>query len=183
RWATPRDASEFGASCPQPVRQDRRMGVGATAEDCLFVNVWTPDVKGRLPVLVWIHGGAFRVGASSAPFYDGVPFAKDGVVMVSLNYRLGRFGFFAHPSLDAPQGNFGLMDQIAALRWVKRNIAAFGGDPDQVTVFGESAGGASVLYLLTSPATEGLFHRAIIQSGGAIRYPGHSTRRVQVGSP
>lgn len=172
-WTAPRDATKFGSSCLQPQRQDRATNFGATAEDCLYLNVWTPAVGGSAPVMVWIHGGAFRVGSAAAPFYDGAAFARSGVVFVSLNYRLGRFGFFAHPALGKVQGNFALMDQVAALAWIKRNIAAFGGDPSQITVFGESAGGASVLYLLASPATEGLFARAIIQSGG-----GHQISRA-----
>ncbi len=172
-WSEPRDATKFGTSCPQPQRRDRATNFGPTAEDCLYLNVWTPDVRGSAPVMVWIHGGAFRVGSAAAPFYDGAAFARSGVVFVSLNYRLGRFGFFAHPALGEVQGNFALMDQIAALMWIKRNIAAFGGDPAQVTVFGESAGGASVLYLLASPATHALFARAIVQSGG-----GHQISRA-----
>ena len=122
--------------------------------------------------MVWIHGGAFRLGSGSGFLYDGTDFAKDGVVLVSINYRLGALGFFAHPALtkaaatDAPLGNYGIMDQIAALKWVKRNIAAFGGDPDNVTIFGESAGGVSVLTLLTTPAAKGLFAKAIVESGG-----------------
>lgn len=165
-WTAPRAANAFGASCPQPARQDRPTPVGRTDEDCLYLNVWSPDTAGRHPVLVWIHGGAFRVGSGSQPIYDGAAFAERGVVLVTFNYRLGRFGFFAHPALGDDQGNFGLADQIAALAWVRDNIASFGGDPDRVTVFGESAGGASVLHLLVSRAAEGLFRAAILQSGG-----------------
>ena len=121
--------------------------------------------------MVWIYGGGFVNGGSSPAVYDGSQFAKRGVVFVSFNYRVGRFGFFAHPALskephEGPLGNYGYMDQIAAMRWVQANIAAFGGDPRNVTVFGESAGGASVLMLLTSPLAKGLFHKAIIESGG-----------------
>jgi para-nitrobenzyl esterase len=146
-----------------------RMG-GAQSEDCLFVNVWTPvrHAGAKLPVMVWIHGGAFVAGAGGTPFYDGTAFARDGVVMVSLNYRLGRFGFFTHPALDkesGPHGDFGFMDQIAALKWVQANIAAFGGDPGNVTIFGESAGAMSVNYLLEAPAARGLFEKAISESG------------------
>ncbi len=133
--------------------------------------MWTTALDGKRPVMVWIHGGAFRLGSGSMPIYDGTRFARDGVVLVTLNYRLGRFGFFAHPALaaanpDDARGNYGLMDQAAALEWVKTNIAAFGGDPANVTVFGESAGGSAVLHLLTSPRAEGLFQKAIIESGG-----------------
>jgi para-nitrobenzyl esterase len=121
--------------------------------------------------MVWIHGGAFQVGGSALPYFDGRAFAKQGVVLVSFNYRLGKLGFFAHPLIvagagDEPVGNYGLMDQIAALKWVRANIAAFGGDPHNVTAFGESAGGASLLFLLTSPAATGLFDKAIVESGG-----------------
>ncbi len=171
-WQSPRDATQFGHRCPQPARADRlETALGATSEDCLYLNVWTAEARGKRPVMVWIHGGAFRVGSGSVPLYDGTQFAQRGIVLVTLNYRLGRFGFFAHPALSAedpraPQGNFGLMDQVAALRWVHDNIAAFGGDPGNVTVFGESAGGASVLHLLTSPHATGLFHKAIVESGG-----------------
>jgi len=164
-WSAPRDASTFGASCPQPQRPDRPAEAGATAEDCLYLNVWTPSVAGSAPVLVWLHGGAFRLGSGSVPFYDGTRFAKDGVVLVTLNYRLGRLGFFAHPALGDDVGNFALEDQIAALEWVRDNIAAFGGNPAQVTIAGQSAGGASALFLLTSPRAKGLFRAAIVESG------------------
>ena len=170
-WEQARDATRFGASCPQPPRRDRAVTRERTDEDCLFLNVWTKGLDGKRPVMVWIHGGAFRLGSGSMPIYDGTRFAQHGIVLVTLNYRLGRFGFFAHPALvkanpDDARGNYGLMDQVAALAWVKANIASFGGDPDNVTVFGESAGGASVLHLLTSPSAEGLFQKAIIESGG-----------------
>ena len=171
-WARPRAATQYGASCPQPARRGR--DVGPANEDCLFLNVWTKGPGGARPVMVWIHGGAFRVGSGSLAVYDGTRFAQRGVVLVTLNYRLGRFGFFAHPALvaahpDDARGNYGLMDQAAALAWVKANIAAFGGDPHNVTAFGESAGGASVLYLLTSPRAKGLFAKAIIESGGGYQ--------------
>ncbi|HTK99835.1 MAG TPA: carboxylesterase/lipase family protein [Pseudomonadales bacterium] len=170
-WKEPLDATRYGASCPQPPRRDRAGEAGTSDESCLFLNVWTKALDGRRPVMVWIHGGAFRLGSGAMPIYDGARFAQRGVVLVTLNYRLGRFGFFAHPALAAAnphdaRGNYGLMDQAAALGWVKANVAAFGGDPDNVTVFGESAGGASVLHLVTSPKTEGLFQKAIVESGG-----------------
>ncbi len=143
------------------------------AEDCLYLNVWAPEkpASKKLPVMVWLHGGGFVNGGSSPAVYDGSAFARRGVVLVSLNYRLGRFGFFAHPALaketpNGPLGNYGYLDQIAALQWVRKNVAAFGGDPANVTVFGESAGGGSVLTLATSPLARGLFQKAIVESGG-----------------
>jgi para-nitrobenzyl esterase len=145
-------------------------GAGPQSEDCLTLNVWTPgaDPAARRPVMVWIHGGAFVIGASSVPEYSGAPFAQKGAVVVSFNYRLGQLGFFAHPALEQefPNGpmNFGLHDQVAALKWVQENIAAFGGHPGNVTIFGESAGGQSVLALMASPLARGLFHKAIAQS-------------------
>jgi len=148
------------------------LGTG-TAEDCLYLNVWRPEAKsdGLLPVMVWIYGGGWVNGGSSPAVYDGSEFARQGIVFVSFNYRVGRFGFFAHPALtrerkDGLLGNYGDMDQIAALKWVQRNIKAFGGNPKNVTIFGESAGGVSVHTLLTSPLSVGLFQKAIVESGG-----------------
>ncbi|HXC56998.1 MAG TPA: carboxylesterase family protein [Rhizomicrobium sp.] len=163
-WTTPRDASAFGPACPQHVTE----GLVARAnlpqsEDCLSLNVWTPGGAGR-PVMVWIHGGGFTQGSAALPRFDGTALARRGVVVVSFNYRLGRLGFFAHPALA--DSNFGLLDQIAALQWVRRNAAAFGGDPGNVTLFGESAGGVSVDMLMTSPLARGLFAKAISESGG-----------------
>ena len=140
------------------------------SEDCLYLNVWSPAKRQRpLPVMVWLHGGGFTIGAGALPPYDGKALARRDVIVVTLNYRLGHLGFFAHPALDGEDGerlyNFGLMDQVAALRWVQENIEAFGGDRDNVTLFGESAGARSVLSLMTSPKAVGLFHKAIIQSG------------------
>jgi para-nitrobenzyl esterase len=142
------------------------------SEDCLTLNVWTPsDREGPLPVMVWIHGGGYANGSGTAPLYDGARLARRGVVVVTLNYRLGRLGFFDHPALaldraDAePAGNYGLMDMIAALEWVRDNIAAFGGDPDEVTIFGESAGGVAVTQLMVADRARGLFARAVVQSG------------------
>jgi para-nitrobenzyl esterase len=146
---------------------------GTRSEDCLYLNVQTPACdNGKRAVMVWIHGGAFVFGSGSAPEFSGVQFAKQGVELVTFNYRLGRLGFFAFPALtrehrDEVKGNYAYMDQIAALKWVQRNIAAFGGDPKNVTIFGESAGGVSVHTLLTSPLSRGLFHKAISESGGA----------------
>ncbi len=173
-WSGVRDASKYGADCAQnPFPGDAApLGV-PPAEDCLYANVWVPASPSskKLAVMVWIYGGGFVNGGSSPAVYDGSQFAKRGVVLVSFNYRLGRFGFFAHPALtkenpDGPLGNYGFMDQIAALQWVKRNIRAFGGDPGNVTLFGESAGGGSVLTMMTSPLAKGLIQKAIIESGG-----------------
>lgn len=176
RWQGTRPAQRFGADCPQaPMDDPPGPGyVNPTDEDCLFLNVWAPHgtaPAARRPVMVWIHGGAWIMGAGSWPLYDGTRFARQGVVLVTLNYRLGRLGFFAHPALSrerpgGPLGNYGLLDQIAALRWVRDNIQAFGGDPGNVTIFGESAGGRAVNMLLTSPLASGLFAKAISESGG-----------------
>ena len=175
-WEGERDAGKFGADCPQAAFGPNAPPMAASsAEDCLFINVWRPagaTASAKLPVMVWTHGGAFVFGSGSAPDFSGAPFAKQGVMLVTFNYRLGRLGFFAFPALsrerpDEPKGNYAYMDQIAALRWVQRNIAAFGGDPNNVTIFGESAGGVSVHTLLTSPLSRGLFHKAISESGGA----------------
>lgn len=176
-WLGLRDARQFGPACPQRGPQgaeDITLYGGApepTSEDCLTLNLWTPEPDANRrgsPVMVWLHGGSGRMGAGSLPFYDGSAFARSGVIMVTINYRLGHLGAFAHPALSSEKGggDYALMDQIAALKWVRRNIAAFGGDPRNVTIIGESAGGISVFNLAASPAAEGLFHRAIIQSGG-----------------
>lgn len=173
-WKEPRDATQFGAACPQP--DDRFSGLTPKVQDeaCLYLNVWAPKkTDAPMPVMVWLHGGAHRFGAGSVPFYDGKNLAQRGVVVVTINYRLGYLGYFSHPALDAENegGNFGLMDQKAALEWVRDNIAAFGGDPTQVTLFGESAGGADTLYLMADSKSHGLFQRAIVQSGGGWNRP------------
>jgi len=173
-WSGVRSAAEYGADCMQvPFPSDAAPLGGKLNEDCLYVNVWTPAsaTNKKLPVMVWIYGGGFVNGGTSPSVYDGTHFAEQGVVFVSINYRVGRFGFFAFPALtqenpQEPHGNYGYLDQIAGLQWVQRNIAAFGGDPKQVTLFGESAGGGSVLTLLTSPLSQNLFQRAIVESGG-----------------
>lgn len=172
-WSGVRDAKVFGHDCMQKPFPGDAAPLGNTpGEDCLTLNVWQPAAKAKkLPVMVWIYGGGFVNGGSSPAVYSGEQFAKQGVAFVSFNYRLGRFGFFGFPALtrELPgelKGNYGYMDQLAALQWVQRNIAAFGGDPNNVTVFGESAGGGSVHMLLTSPLARGLFHKAIVQSGG-----------------
>jgi len=174
KWTGERDATRYGHDCMQlPFPSDAAPLGTPPAEDCLYTNVWTPaGAKAKLPVMVWIYGGGFVNGGSSPPTYSGAELAKQGIMVVSFNYRLGRFGTFAHPQLtksDPDAGllaNYGYMDQLAALRWVQRNIAAFGGDPANVTIIGESAGGMSVHALLTSPRATGLFHKAVILSGG-----------------
>ena len=176
-WTGVRQATEFGADCMQgrfgPPPPPGSPPARVPSEDCLYLNVWRPAVAtARLPVMVWIHGGGFVGGSGASPFTSGAQLAKQGVVLVSINYRLGRFGFFAFPALsrerpDELKANYAYMDQIAALQWVKRNIAAFGGDPDNVTIFGFSAGGVSVHSLLASPLARGLFHKAIAQSAGS----------------
>ncbi len=158
------EAVAFGADCPQAAGV---LGAGSVEEDCLYLNVYTPVDGDGHPVMIWIHGGAF-IGGSGGGSYNPVRLVGQGVVVVTINYRLGALGFLAHPALSDEQGgsgSYGLMDQKAALEWVQENIAAFGGDPDRVTIFGESAGGHSVMSLLVSPDTDGLFHRAIVQSG------------------
>jgi para-nitrobenzyl esterase len=190
RWAAPepvakwdgvRDASQFGNVCIQPdgaARGPKGMNIAVApgsppmSEDCLYLNVWTgaDAATERRPVMVYFFGGAFTEGAGSIPLYDGDALAQKGAVVVTMNYRLGPYGFFAHPALtaDSPHqasGNYGLADMVASLRWVRSNIAAFGGDPSNVTVFGQSAGAMAIGSLVTSPETKGLFHRAIGQSG------------------
>lgn len=170
-WTQVRDCSSFGSCCPQPKQQD----AAGFSEDCLYLNVWTPaeNPDSRLPVMVWIHGGGFNFGSASLPEYNGRSLAGKGVVVVTVNYRLGPMGFLVHPllakeSANDVSGNYGLLDQIAALKWVQKNIASFGGDPDRVTIFGQSAGSRSVTLLMISPLSAGLFHRAIAASGGPI---------------
>ena len=176
-WESARACDAIGPACPQPQMAFSRAGGGSERnnEDCLYLNVWTPATKAdaKLPVMVWIHGGGFFMGSGSGSNYDGAALAQKQVVLVAINYRLGPFGFLAHPALskESPNhasGNYGLLDQIAALQWVKRNVAAFGGDPGNVTIFGESAGSMSVSCLLVSPLAKGLFHRAIEESGATI---------------
>ncbi|MDK1023625.1 MAG: carboxylesterase family protein [Gammaproteobacteria bacterium] len=161
------------------------VGPGPMSEDCLYLNIWTSslDRTEKLAVMVWIHGGSNRTGWSFEPNYLGHNLASKGVVVVSINYRLGAFGFLAHPLLSRESsagvsGNYGLLDQIAALKWIRENIAQFGGDADNITLFGESAGAANISYLILSPMAKGLFHKAISQSGG---YPVNSTRTIQQG--
>jgi para-nitrobenzyl esterase len=177
-WPGIRAAMHYGASCEQPPQGWNDSLITAESEDCLYLNVWTPSLKPRapLPVMLWIHGGAFVGGAGTDALFAGGELSKKGVVLVTLNYRLGVFGFFAHPDLSRnsvhqSSGNYGLEDQLAALDWVVKNIAAFGGDPKNVTIFGQSAGGMSVVVMLASPLTEGKFRRAIVESGAILGGP------------
>ena len=165
-WTGVRQATAFAKAC----RQTATWITFPESEDCLYLNVWAPPAANgkKLPVMVWIHGGGYYGGTAEQPLYDGVHMARHGVILVTLNYRLGVFGFFSHPELAAEgkvDGNQGVLDQLAALQWVKTNISAFGGDPHRVTIFGESAGSASVSVLETSPLARGLFQRAIAESG------------------
>ena len=172
QWEGVRACTEFGNWCPQPKPLLGRE-LGTLSEDCLYLNVWTPakTPAARLPVMLWIHGGGHTTGSGGMPYYNGEHLAREGVVVVTINYRLGPFGFLAHPALSKESekgvsGNCGMLDQIAALQWVRKNIAAFGGNPECVTIFGESAGAASVCRLMVCPLARGLFHRAIGESGG-----------------
>src|SRR5689334_20530300 len=177
-WSGVKKAAAFGASCVQDAQMLQFVQAPpAVSEDCLYLNVWTPAKAAgdKLPVMVWIYGGGFAAGTTASRTYDGTGLAKKGVVLVSVAYRVGAFGFLAHPELSKESGkgsgNYGLQDMIAGLQWVKANIAKFGGDPTRVTIFGESAGGIAVSMLAASPAAKGLFHRAISQSGGNFAPP------------
>jgi para-nitrobenzyl esterase len=177
-WKGVREAKEFGSAClqkPYPAGSAYQSQLPKMNEDCLYINVWTPAKSPgeRRPVMVWIYGGGFTRGASSISAYDGENLAGKGVVLVTFNYRLGFFGLFAHPELTSESarhasGNYAMLDQIAALQWVQKNIEAFGGDPKRVTIFGESAGSEAVNVLVASPLAKGLFIRAIGQSGGGF---------------
>src|SRR4030095_11614648 len=178
-WSGVRDATAFGAPCAQAILGDwNRRDSETSQEDCLFLNVITAawPAKTNLPVMFWIHGGANAGGTATNPLYKDGTLVNHGVILVTVNYRLGIFGFFAHPGLTSESshkasGNYALMDQIAALRWVHDNIATFGGDPNNITVFGESAGAQDTSLLMTSPLAHGLFQRAIAQSGSAVNPP------------
>jgi len=187
KWDGVKQATEYASSPYQPGEPPY-----GKSEDCLYLNVWTPakSAKEKLPVMVWIYGGGFSFGTTAHPVTDGENLAKKGVVVVSIAYRVGQLGFLAHPELSAENpdnvsGNYGLLDQIAGLKWVRENIGSFGGDPDQVTIFGESAGGISVSMLCASPLAKGLFHGAISQSGGSFgptrptTYPGENMKTLQ----
>lgn len=179
RWDGTRDATKFGAACMQPKPRGPSIyawDLPAMSEDCLSLNVWAPQNAKGAPVFVWIHGGALSSGSGADPLYDGSALARRGMIVVTINYRLGMFGWFAHPALSAEasdhvSGNYGLLDQVAALEWVKRNIGAFGGDAGNVTIAGESAGALSVMYLMAAPPARGLFHKAIAESGYMVSAP------------
>jgi para-nitrobenzyl esterase len=180
RWPDVRDATSFGDACVQPISPVPNIYSAAAplpmSEDCLTLNIWAPAAARRAPVLLWIHGGSLWTGSGRESLYDGTHLAERGIIVVTINYRLGALGYLAHPQLSAesPQGisgNYGLLDQIEALKWVQHNISAFGGDPANVTIAGESAGGLSVLYLMTSPAARGLFAKAIAESSYMISMP------------
>lgn len=171
-WSGILNADKFAPACPQHGSYPKDAPREATSEDCLYLNIWRPlgAVEEKLPVMVWIHGGNLRNGSASIPLYAGDQLVRNGVIVVTANYRLGALGFLAHPELTKESrhqssGNYGLMDQIAALNWIQQNIAAFGGDPDKVTVFGQSSGAISISALASSTLTENLFHRVIAQSG------------------
>lgn len=173
-WSGVRNADQYASSCMQKGRGEPGQGGDQVqpSEDCLYLNVWTPaqGARDKLPVMVWFFGGGFNGGSAAAPGFEAIGLARKGVIVVTVNYRLGLLGFLTAPELDAESphkvsGNYGMLDQIESLRWVKRNIAAFGGDPGRVTIFGQSAGGGSVQFLAVMPQARGLFQRAISQSG------------------
>ena len=182
-WTGVRQATEFGPACQQQLSGEfgpftiEYLTHGDVSEDCLSLNIWRPEntpATAQLPVMVWIHGGGFSSGTTSVPIYDGAPLARRGIIVVSVNYRLGVFGFLAHPELTREgggSGNFGLLDLVAALSWVQTNIASFGGDPAQITLAGQSAGSMAIHDLMASPSAKGLFARVISESGPGIGYP------------
>lgn len=187
KWDGVRQATEYA---PAPFQGGNPPS--GISEDCLYLNIWTPakTADEKVPVLVWIYGGGFSFGSTAEPVYNGEKLAKKGVVLVSIAYRVGQLGFLVHPELSAENpdhvsGNYGLLDMIAALQWIQKNIGAFGGDPNRVTIFGESAGGISVSMLCASPLAKGLFQGAISQSGGSFgpprltTYPGENMKRIK----
>ena len=197
RWKAPRQAAKWEgvreATNFAPAPMQGGNPPSGKSEDCLYLNIWTPakSPTDKVPVLVWIYGGGFNFGSTSEPVYNGEKLASKGVVLVSVAYRVGRLGFLAHSELSAESqhhvsGNYGLLDMIAGLQWIQKNIAAFGGDPNKVTIFGESAGGIAVSMLCASPLAKGLFHGAISQSGGSFgpsrptTFPGENMKRLAV---
>lgn len=197
-WTGTLSCKEFGSSCPQAdlsamdfyAKEFYDVPLPALSEDCLYLNIWTPESaspESGLPVLFWIHGGAFMHGSGSEKEFDGEGFAKDGVILVTINYRVNAFGFFAHPDLERENpegvcGNYGILDQIFALRWVRENIGNFGGDPDKITISGQSAGCMSVQAIISSELSKGMFRGAILQSGGGIRVLGDTASKEQLWS-
>lgn len=195
-WEGVRDCTRFSAVCPQADLRGMDLygkefydGEEVVMnEDCLYLNIWTPagsTPESGLPVLFWIHGGAFLHGHGSEKEFDGEGFAKKGVILVTINYRVNAFGFFAHPDLEAENaegvsGNYGILDQIFALRWVRENIAAFGGDPEKITIFGQSAGCMSVQTIISSPLSAGMMRGAVLQSGGGIRALHETPKKEQL---
>jgi len=184
-WQDVRDATKFGPACMQPKPRGPSIyawDLPAMSEDCLSLNIWASEDASNAPVFLWIHGGSLTTGSGGDPLYDGSALAERGMVVVSINYRLGALGYFAHPALsaesaDGVSGNYGLLDQIAALAWVKRNIGAFGGDAGNVTIAGESAGALSVMYLMAAPDARGLFHKAVAQSAYMVSAPALREKR------
>ena len=177
-WDGVKETDKFAPACVQGMMMGPGGSGPAPCEDCLYLNIWSPakSPRDRVPVFVWIYGGGFGGGATSYPAYSGEKLAKKGVMLVSIAYRVGQMGFFVHPELSAEtenhvSGNYGLLDMIASLKWIQNNIAAFGGDPNHVTIFGESAGGIAVSMLCASPLAKGLFHGAISESGGSFGPP------------
>lgn len=183
-WDGVRDASQFGEACIQPLIKGLNSELVPGTEDCLKLNVFTPKTGKNLPVMVWFHGGGLIEGSASEPYYQPVGLIREGAIVVTVDYRIGKLGFFAPKVLadeakakGEPVGNYGTMDQIQSLKWVRDNISAFGGDPNNVTIFGQSAGGRSVTWLMTSPAAKGLFHRAIAQSAQQLPVRDQSTEK------
>jgi para-nitrobenzyl esterase len=174
-----RKVTDFGAACTQPSPIGKSVyasKIGPTSEDCLFLNIWAPEDAKNAAVFVWIHGGSLTAGASNEAMYDGTKLAQEGIIVVSINYRLGVLGYLAHPELSAESpnqisGNYGLLDQIEALKWIQKNIGSFGGDAGNVTIAGESAGALSVMYLMASSQAHGLFHKAVAQSAYMVSTP------------
>ncbi|MBN2062321.1 MAG: carboxylesterase family protein [Deltaproteobacteria bacterium] len=182
KWDGVKETFKFAPACVQGLMMGPGESGSAPCEDCLYLNIWSPakSQRDRVPVFVWIYGGGFAGGATSYPIFSGEKLAKKGVVLVSIAYRVGQMGFFVHPELSAEtenhvSGNYGLLDMIASLKWIQNNIAAFGGDPNHVTIFGESAGGIAVSMLCASPLAKGLFHGAISESGGSFGPPRPAT--------